>query len=577
MPFRSEKQRRFLWAKHPDVAKRWAHKYPESNKNLPMYANKDQTEKDAALGALSAALVNKTVNKWDKSAFAEKLMVSPSIMKAANDGLVKVEMPKTNGPVYAGQETEAGKKPCPSQSPVPENDNKALDIKNPVAQKLAAVLGPVLRRNGGAQKLAFQAPHWAREMIAQQQGLGQAPQVPGVKRYAPAPQAQQLPMGAQPPAPATQPQAPQPSATSASPGAPDMAAQSPSMKPIDTFGGLSKDPNNWGTPNAAFGQKNAPDSLKFAGENSALYMPADDVLNAALKSFRASNPADFDGKPFDDVDIKHYFDEAVSHAGGRAVVPNPAIFGDIGTHKLNPAMPYVLDSVYRAGQAKGDTSWLTNPRLWTGVGIGAGGVLGAYGLKKLYDRYRRPKQQKKTAASSPAWQRSAGKNPEGGLNEKGRKSYERETGGNLKAPVTESNPSGERAKRQNSFCSRMCGMKRVNTGASTAKDPDSRINKSLRKWNCKCSSALEFGQKLAAEFNPARMMAQAEKDFLVPQRNFVQAGSIIAPPLASGAVGLLSGNPLYKGLTNIGTRGALQYMQSGLDKRISQLNKTLAK
>jgi hypothetical protein len=98
-------------------------------------------------------------------------------------------------------------------------------------------------------------------------------------------------------------------------------------------------------------------------------------------------------------------------------------------------------------------------------------------------------------AGTPAWQRSAGKNPEGGLNEKGRKSYERETGGNLKAPVTESKPTGERAKRQNSFCSRMCGMKRVNTGAKTKSDPDSRINKSLRKWNCKCSSAYEFGKE----------------------------------------------------------------------------------
>jgi hypothetical protein len=104
----------------------------------------------------------------------------------------------------------------------------------------------------------------------------------------------------------------------------------------------------------------------------------------------------------------------------------------------------------------------------------------------------------KNSSSSPAWQRSSGKNPEGGLNEKGRKSYERETGGNLKAPVTESNPSGERAKRQNSFCSRMCGMKRVNTGSKTKSDPDSRINKSLRKWNCKCSSAYEFGAKLAS-------------------------------------------------------------------------------
>jgi hypothetical protein len=92
----------------------------------------------------------------------------------------------------------------------------------------------------------------------------------------------------------------------------------------------------------------------------------------------------------------------------------------------------------------------------------------------------------KESASSPAWQRSEGKNPEGGLNAKGRASYKSETGGTLKAPVTESKPKGERAKRQNSFCSRMCGMKRVNTGSKAQSDPDSRINKSLRKWNCKC-------------------------------------------------------------------------------------------
>jgi hypothetical protein len=27
MPFKSEKQRRYMWAKHPKIAKRWAHKY----------------------------------------------------------------------------------------------------------------------------------------------------------------------------------------------------------------------------------------------------------------------------------------------------------------------------------------------------------------------------------------------------------------------------------------------------------------------------------------------------------------------------------------------------------------------
>jgi len=89
-------------------------------------------------------------------------------------------------------------------------------------------------------------------------------------------------------------------------------------------------------------------------------------------------------------------------------------------------------------------------------------------------------------AKSPAWQRSEGKNSEGGLNAKGRSSYNKETGGNLKAPVTEKNPSGKRETRQNSFCSRMCGMKSKRTGSETKNDPDSRINKALRKWRCRC-------------------------------------------------------------------------------------------
>jgi hypothetical protein len=36
MPFRSEAQRRFLFLKHPDIAKRWAHKYG-TPKSLPMH------------------------------------------------------------------------------------------------------------------------------------------------------------------------------------------------------------------------------------------------------------------------------------------------------------------------------------------------------------------------------------------------------------------------------------------------------------------------------------------------------------------------------------------------------------
>ena len=79
-----------------------------------------------------------------------------------------------------------------------------------------------------------------------------------------------------------------------------------------------------------------------------------------------------------------------------------------------------------------------------------------------------------------AWTKKSGKNKEGGLNEKGRKSYERENpGSDLKAP---SKKKGN--KRRASFCARMKGMKKKLTSKKTANDPDSRINKSLRAWNC---------------------------------------------------------------------------------------------
>tara|TARA_Y100001937_G_scaffold64809_1_gene88738 strand:+ start:7962 stop:9821 length:1860 start_codon:yes stop_codon:yes gene_type:complete len=83
-------------------------------------------------------------------------------------------------------------------------------------------------------------------------------------------------------------------------------------------------------------------------------------------------------------------------------------------------------------------------------------------------------------AEGAAWTKKAGKNKEGGLNEKGRKSYERENpGSDLKAPSKKvGNP------RRASFCARMKGMKKKLTSKKTANDPDSRINKSLRAWNC---------------------------------------------------------------------------------------------
>jgi hypothetical protein len=85
-------------------------------------------------------------------------------------------------------------------------------------------------------------------------------------------------------------------------------------------------------------------------------------------------------------------------------------------------------------------------------------------------------------AKTPAWQRAEGKNPKGGLNAKGRASAKKQ-GMNLKPPAP--NPKTKKdASRRKSFCSRMKGMKAKLTSSKTANDPNSRINKSLRAWNC---------------------------------------------------------------------------------------------
>jgi len=80
-------------------------------------------------------------------------------------------------------------------------------------------------------------------------------------------------------------------------------------------------------------------------------------------------------------------------------------------------------------------------------------------------------------AKTPACTRKEGKSEKGGLNAKGRASAKAQ-GMNLKPPQ----PEG--GSRRDSFCARMTGMKKKLTSEKTAKDPNSRINKSLKAWNC---------------------------------------------------------------------------------------------
>ena len=125
---------------------------------------------------------------------------------------------------------------------------------------------------------------------------------------------------------------------------------------------------------------------------------------------------------------------------------------------------------------------------------------------KSWNKVTSEKSSEAIKKASPAWQTSEGKNPEGGLNEKGRKSLKAE-GHDIKRPQ----PEG--GARKDSFCARMKGMKSKLTSDETANDPDSRINKSLRKWKCGSDNRFAFAYLTPIE-KAAFMRKQAIGEYM---------------------------------------------------------------
>ena len=97
---------------------------------------------------------------------------------------------------------------------------------------------------------------------------------------------------------------------------------------------------------------------------------------------------------------------------------------------------------------------------------------------------------------TPTWQRSEGKNPKGGLNAKGRASYNADTGGNLKAPVK----SGDNPRRA-SFLARMAG----NDGAEYDKKGEpTRLLLSLKAWGASSKADAKAKAKAISARNQAK-------------------------------------------------------------------------
>lgn len=118
---------------------------------------------------------------------------------------------------------------------------------------------------------------------------------------------------------------------------------------------------------------------------------------------------------------------------------------------------------------------------------------------KGYEAYGTKKKNGKTVPNcvpvDEDWQSVNRKDKTDGLSQAAVNAYRRENpGSKLKTAVTEKNPSGKRAARRKSFCSRMGGMKKRLTSAKTARDPNSRINKALRRWNCEEDFKLKLAE-----------------------------------------------------------------------------------
>lgn len=99
------------------------------------------------------------------------------------------------------------------------------------------------------------------------------------------------------------------------------------------------------------------------------------------------------------------------------------------------------------------------------------------------------KSEEERGAVEEDWQKVNKKDGTDGMSSKAVKAYRRENpGSKLKTAVTKKPSQIKKGssddKRRKSFCARMGGMKKKNASAETKRDPDSPINKALRRWNC---------------------------------------------------------------------------------------------
>ena len=125
--------------------------------------------------------------------------------------------------------------------------------------------------------------------------------------------------------------------------------------------------------------------------------------------------------------------------------------------------------------------------------VGSKGAPTADAFKQAAKTAKKPKKVKQM--KTPTWQTKAGQNPKGGLNAKGRSSYNAETGGNLKPPVK----SGDNPRRA-SFLARMGG----NDGPEYKDGEPTRLLLSLKAWGATSKADAKAKAKAISARNKAK-------------------------------------------------------------------------
>ena len=201
-------------------------------------------------------------------------------------------------------------------------------------------------------------------------------------------------------------------------------------------------------------------SKMHKGQANKLRKHAKDMNEACWKGYEKKGMKTMFGKRYPNC-VKKTKKEEVELKSVEDIIKEKAGEKDACYHKVKSRYK-VWPSAYASGalvkcRKKGASNWGNSTK------------------KEEYSNWR---DEFEYVQEGAAWTKKEGQNKEGGLNEKGRKSYERENpGSDLKAP---SKKVGN--KRRASFCARMKGMrKRQKPSNNTGED---RLSKSLRAWNC---------------------------------------------------------------------------------------------